>query len=164
MRKILGTFLLVCSLSIASLQATEKRDVQPYNPFEEMKKMQQEMDAIFERFHKRMLSEDLFSKFDSSFASTPAVDLKDVGDAYQLRANIPGSDENQIKVTTEKGMLKIEAKSTKAKEEKGKEFLKKERFVGSYMRMLSMPNDADMDKLKSNYKNGVLEITIPKKK
>ncbi len=164
MRKLLGAFLLTFALSVASLQATDKVDVQPYNPFKEIKKMQQDMDAIFDRFHKQMLGEELFDKFDSSFTSTPAVDLKDVGDAYQLQADIPGSDENQIKITTEKGMLKIEAKSMKAKEEKGKEFLKKERFVGSYMRMLSLPKDADTDKLKSNYKNGVLEIIIPKKK
>ncbi len=164
MKKYLLTLLTGLMLVSVNANATDKGSVTEYNPFEEMKKMQQEMDAIFEKFHKKMMGEDFFSKFETSFPSTPAVDLKDVGDSYQLKADIPGSDKNEINITTKNGMLKIEAKNSKIKDEKEKDFIKKERFVGSYMRMLSIPSDADTDKLKSEYKNGVLEITIPKKK
>ena len=61
-------------------------------------------------------------------------------------------------------MLSISAASTREKREKGENYLRQERYVGSYMRMLSLPKDADADHLKSEYKNGVLTITIPKKK
>ncbi len=164
MKKYLSTVLTALMLTVVSVHATDKGSLSQYNPFEEIQKMQQEMDAIFERFHKKMVGEEFFSKFDSSFPARPAVDLKDVGDAYQLKADIPGSDENEIKITTENGLLKIEAKSAKVKEEKKKDFLKQERFVGSYMRAVSLPKDADTEKLKSDYKDGVLTITIPKKK
>ncbi len=162
-RYIIGV-LSVLVLAHASLMADEKAKSVEYNPFKEVQQMQQEMDAVFDKFQKRMLHEKSFSQFDSALPAMPAVDLKDVGDAYQLKADIPGSDKDAIKITTKDGMLKIEAKSEKAKEEKDKDFLKKERFVGSYLRMVSLPKDADATKLKSQYKNGVLEVTIPKKK
>jgi len=42
--------------------------------------------------------------------------------------------------------------------------IKQERFVGSFYRAMSLPNDADSDKMTTNYKNGVLSVNIPKKK
>lgn len=48
------------------------------------------------------------------------------------------------------------------KESKG--YLKRERFIGSYMRMITLPEDSDAKKFESEYKDGVLKITIPKKK
>ena len=166
MKKYLSAILMTLMLGAVGVHASDsdKGQVKEYNPFEEIKKMQEEMDAIFAKFHKNMASEKFFSGFDASFPARPAVDLKEVGDSYQLKADIPGSDKNEIKVTTEDGMLKIEAKSAKVQEEKSKDFLKKERFVGSYMRAVSLPKDADTEKLKSDYKDGVLTITIPKKK
>jgi len=164
MKRYLSAVVVALMLGVVGAHATDKAQPTEYNPFEEIKKMQQEMDAIFERFHQKMQGEEFFSKFDASLPATPAVDLKDMGDTYQLKADIPGSDKSEIKVTTENGMLKIEAKTAKVKEEKSKDFLKKERFVGSYMRVVSLPKDADADKLKSDYKDGVLVVTIPKKK
>lgn len=164
MKKSLLAVIASLMLAVSSSVATEKVPDTGFNPFEEMQKMQQEMDKIFDRFHKKMMSEDSFSKFTSTFPTTPAIDLKDMGKKYQLKADIPGSDENEINITTKDGMLKIEAKTSKAKEEKKRDFLKQERYVGSYMRMLSLPDDADTEQLKSDYKNGVLEIIIPKKR
>jgi len=139
-----------------------------YNPFEEMRKMQEEMDRMFAKFHQRMMQESLFKSFPSTFPSSPAIDLKDKGDHYLLKADIPGSKESEIKVTAKDGVLTIEAKSVKVEqkeeERNDSKFIKHERFEGVYMRSLTLPQDADADKLKSDYKNGVLEITIPKKK
>ncbi len=164
MKRYLVAPLVALLLTVVDAQATQKAVSEVYNPFEEMQKMQQEMDAVFEKFHKRMLNEKFFSQFESALPMTPAVDLKDTGESYEIKADIPGSDKEAIKVTTQDGLLKIEAKSEKSKEQKEKDFLKKERFVGSYLRVVSLPKDADASKLKSDYKNGVLVITIPKKR
>ncbi len=164
MKKLLSTIFIISLLSVANLSATDKPAITEYNPFQELQKMQQEMDKIFEEFHKKMMSEDVFSKFNSTFPTTPAIDLKDEGDVYRLKADIPGSDKNEIKITTKDGVLKIEAKKEKVEKEKKEDFIKKERIIGSYMRMITLPDDADSDKLKSDYKDGVLTITIPKKK
>ena len=159
------------AVAVASSSATADNAISTpnsYNPFEEMRQMQQEMDKIFEKFHQRMTQEDLFKSFPATFPSTPAVDFRDTGDKYLLKADIPGAKESEIHIKTKDGVLTIEAKSIKEKKEEksGKEagFIRHERYEGVYIRSLTLPEDADADKLKSDYKNGVLEITIPKKK
>jgi len=151
-------------LTVPNAMAEEKASDIVFNPFEEIRKMQKEMDSIFERFHQKMMKEDMFSKFTFSFPSTPAMDLVDKGDDYVLQADIPGAEKNKIDVTVEDGELKIEAETSKDKKEESKGYLKKERFVSSYMRMITLPEDANAEKFESEYKNGVLKITIPKKK
>lgn len=164
MKKRLSAVLISLALAAVSVNAAEQSISTKYNPFEEMIKMQKEIDSIFDKYHKSMMREDMYSAFSSTFPTAPAVDLKDDGDKYLLKANIPGSKNNEIQVTTNNNMLKIEAKSSESKEEKKSGFLKKERFAGTYVRMMSLPEDADMDKLKSEYKDGVLTVTIGKKK
>lgn len=165
MKKYFSTLVaaLVLTLGSTAASATEE-NVNAYNPFEEMRKMHQEMDAIFEKFHQKMMNQNIFSDFSTTFPASPDVDLEDKGDSYILKANIPGCDKKSIKISEEDGMLKIEAKSSKEKEEKSENFLKKERFEGAYLRALTLPSDADIRKMENKYENGVLTITIPKKK
>lgn len=163
MKKYLILPLIAFIVSSSYLSAENNRSVSQYNPFEEMQKMQEEMDKIFDKFHQRMMSEDMFSRFPSSFPTVPAIDLQDSGDNYLLKVDIPGVEESEITVTSENGKLTIKAKSHKEEQEKRKDFLKQERFEGMYMRTMTLPDDADAQKLKSEYKDGVLQITIPKK-
>jgi len=164
MKQIVSTLFMVLVLSTSGVIAIEKSSDTSFNPFEEIQKMQKEMDSIFERFHQKMTKEDMFSKFTLSFPSTPAMDIVDEGDNYVLQVDMPGAEKNKIDITVEERVLKIEAETSKDKKEKGKGYLKQERFTSSYMRMITLPEDANAKKLESEYKNGVLKITIPKKK
>lgn len=164
MKKIVWTVVSGLVLATSGAMATEKTPDTGFNPFEEMQKMQKEMDSIFRRFHQKMMKDDMYSKFTFSFPSTPAMDLADKGDNYILKADIPGAEKDKINITVEDNVLKIEAETTKDKKEKGKGYLKQERFASSYMRMITLPEDANAEKFESEYKNGVLKITIPKKK
>lgn len=163
MKKSFLSILAILLLSVSNVSATEKTPDAAFNPFKEIQKMQKQMDRIFDKFHQEMMNDDSFSKFSTTFPTSPAMDLKDVGDKYILKVDIPGSDKNEINVSAKDGVLKIEAKKTKEEKEKHGNFLKQERFASDYMRMITLPKDADSGKLKSVYKNGVLEITIPKK-
>ena len=70
-----------------------------------------------------------------------------------------------INVKVKNNILSIEAKTQKSEEKKkGDKIIKQEGFVGSFYRAMSLPNDADSDKMTTNYKNGVLSVNIPKKK
>ncbi len=122
------------------------------------------MGNLFERFHQKMMKEDMFSKFTFSLPTTPMMDLVDKGDSYELKADIPGVEKSKINITIDKNILKIEAATSKDKKEESKGYLKQERFVSSYKRMITLPEDADAEKFESEYKDGVLKITIPKKK
>ncbi len=164
MKKVILAMMSSLLFTVPNAMADEKTSDIVFNPFEEIQKMQKEMDAIFERFHQKMMKEDMFSKFTFSFPSTPAMDLVDKGDYYLLKADIPGADKNKIDIKVEDRVLKIEAEISEDKKEEGKDYLKQERFVSSYMRMVTLPEDANAKKMTSEYKNGVLKITIPKKK
>ena len=161
MKKSILSLVTATLLSFSALHATEPQAV---NPFEEIQKLQQQMDQIFNRLHQKFLEDATFSQFSNTFIKTPATDIVDKGDHYIVKADIPGADEKSIKVTQKDGILKIEAKSVKEKKEKGKNYIHQERFVGAFVKMLTLPEDADASKLKTDYKNGVLTITIPKRK
>lgn len=162
-RKIFSSIAAVL-LTTATLWATEaKTTPQPLNPFEEIQKLQQEMDAIFNRLHQRFLNDTSLSTLHGSFIKTPAADIIDKGDHYLIKADIPGAEAKSIKVTEKDGILKIEASTEKEETRKTDNYVSQERFVGSFVKMMTLPKDADATKLKTDYKNGVLEITIPKK-
>ncbi len=164
MKQIISTLVTGLVLATSGTMAAEQVPDTGFNPFEEIREMQKEMDSLFERFHQKMMKEDMFSKFTFSFPSTPAMDLVDKGDNYVLKADIPGAEKNKIDITVEDQVLKIEAETSKDKKEESKGYLKQERFVSSYMRMVTLPEDANTEKFESEYTDGVLKITIPKKK
>lgn len=164
MKKVILAVVTSLLLTVPNAMAEEKIPDMVTKLFEEMKEIQKEMDSIFERFHEKMMKEELFSKFTFSFPSTFAMDLVDKGDNYVLQADIPGAEKNKIDITVEDRVLKIEAETSKDKKEESKGYLKQERFVSSYMRMITLPEDANAEKFESEYKDGVLKVTIPKKK
>ncbi|MCH9740904.1 MAG: hypothetical protein K0U38_08715 [Epsilonproteobacteria bacterium] len=122
-KKYLISLITALTLGSSALVAdTNLTAPKPFDPFAEMQKMHEEMDRIFNNFHQKMRMESQFDKFDpfgsSGFKSRPAIDLEDKGDKYEVKANIPGADNQKINVTTKDGMLKIEATTQKSSEKK----------------------------------------------
>lgn len=96
------------------------------------------------------------------------LDLKETDTSFELKADIPGVSKDNIKVTVDNDVLRInvekEDEKKEEKEEGGAKWHRYERssqFVG---RALRMPENADLDKVKASYKNGVLVLDISKKK
>lgn len=132
-----------------------------WDPYEEVQRMQNEMEQVFNkslsRFHMNKPLENL--------SKTPEVDLQEKPDSYSVTVNAPGADESSIAVNLENQVLHISVKTERAKDEtdenKGK-YQYRERFVGMFQRVLTLPGPADAAKMKTEYRNGVLTITIPK--
>jgi len=143
-------------------QGTLKNDPM-FQHFEEMKK---EMDRVFERFNNDMFKDMKPNmNFPKGFSSAPSTDLVDKGSEYELKMDLAGMDEKSIKIDIEDNYLKVVAKSEKRKEQKeGDKIIHEERHVGMVQRGMTLPKDADAHAYKSDYKNGVLTILIPKKK
>ncbi len=93
----------------------------------------------------------------------PAVDIKEESDRFVLHADIPGVKPEDIDVSMEDGVLTIkgEKESESKTEEKG--YKRIERSYGSFYRRFSLPDTADPEGISAKSKNGVLEITIPKR-
>ncbi|MFP4521378.1 MAG: Hsp20/alpha crystallin family protein [Fibrobacterota bacterium] len=100
---------------------------------------------------------------DISESLWPAVDVVEKKDRYILKADIPGMEKEDIRVNVDDNRVTVTGE--KKQEEKNEEedsFFHFERSYGSFSRSFILPSGADKQKIDAEYKNGVLEIIIPK--
>jgi HSP20 family protein len=93
---------------------------------------------------------------------TPSVDISETDTSYVLKAEIPGVNKEDVKVTIQDGLLGIQGERKQEKEEKGKKFHRIERYYGSFARSFRVPDDADENSVKAEFKNGMLNIRMDK--
>ncbi len=92
------------------------------------------------------------------------TDIKDVGDAYELEADLPGCKKEDIKVELSDGYLTISAERHCENEEKDEKdrYIHRERSWGTYKRNFDVSN-VDTEKIQAAYNDGVLKLTLPKR-
>jgi HSP20 family protein len=93
---------------------------------------------------------------------TPSTDISETDTAYLIKAEIPGVNKEDVKVTLQDGMLTIRGERRQEKEEKDKKFHRIERTFGSFVRSFRMPDDADESAVKAEFKDGMLNVTLGK--
>jgi HSP20 family protein len=93
---------------------------------------------------------------------SPAVDMIDRKDEIVLRADLPGLEQKDIQVNVENGMLTIRGTREGEREAKEEDYYCCERWAGSFSRTMALPPGIDPDKIKATFKNGVLEVHVPK--
>jgi HSP20 family protein len=93
---------------------------------------------------------------------SPAVDMVDKKDEIVLRADLPGLDQKDVKVHVEGGVLTIRGTRQEEGETKDEDFYCCERWSGSFSRTMTLPPGIDPDKIKATFRNGVLEVHVPK--
>jgi len=93
----------------------------------------------------------------------PTLDLGATDKEYKITVEIPGVDENDVKLEIVNDTLTISGEKKQEKEEKEKNYYRMERSYGSFQRVLSLPEDADQDKVNASFKKGVLTVTMPRK-
>jgi len=92
----------------------------------------------------------------------PRLDLSATDKEYTVSLEIPGVSEKDVNLELADDTLIIRGEKKQKKEEKKKNFYRLERSYGSFQRTLSLPADADRDNIKADFKNGVLNIMIPR--
>lgn len=90
------------------------------------------------------------------------TDITDKGDHYLLEAELPGFAKENIHLNIEGDLLTITAKREENKEEKDKQYVRRERSCASYERSFDI-SEVKAEEINANYANGVLEMTLPKK-
>jgi HSP20 family protein len=141
------------------------RPARALSPFEEMERVMQRMVegfapgwALPSRW-ERPLWRELAAPFEGK---APTVDVVDREDVVVVRAELPGVEKKDLDVTmsdntvTIKGSVKHEEK-----EEKG-DYYRREISEGSYARTVMLPAEVDGSKAKAQFKDGLLELTLPK--
>lgn len=92
----------------------------------------------------------------------PTVDISETDSEYLVKAEIPEVDKKDVKVTVQDGLLTIQGERKQEKEEKGKKFHRIERSYGTFMRTFDIPDGVDDQKLKAEFKDGMLVVHLPK--
>ncbi|MGI5823469.1 MAG: Hsp20/alpha crystallin family protein [Dethiobacteria bacterium] len=93
----------------------------------------------------------------------PAVDVINKKKELVIKAELPGVDKKDIKISLTENNLTIQGEVRKEEEVKKEDYYCRERAFGSYSRTISLPTEVDKDKINAKFKDGVLEITMPKK-
>lgn len=128
----------------------------------------------FDRTIRRMATFDPFREMDNlersffgegNVVSAFRTDVSDTGDAFKLESELPGFNKDDIKIDIENDCLTISAerKLDTTDEDKKTNFIKRERFYGSYSRSFDVTG-IDVDGIDAAYADGVLTLTFPKKK
>ena len=95
-------------------------------------------------------------------AWTPAVDILEKGDDLVIRAEVPGIERDAIDVKVEDNTLILSGERARETEDDDTQAYRRERVYGSFVRSFTLPKTVDATRITAEYKNGVLEITIPK--
>lgn len=91
------------------------------------------------------------------------VDVSEDDKAYTVKADIPGVTKEDIQVSIDGNQVAISTEIKREKEEKGKNTLVRERYYGKQYRSFALDSDVDDAKAEATYKDGVLQLVLPKK-
>jgi len=130
-----------------------------WDPFRELEDVSNRLNHVFGRSLARSdTGQEMLAMADW----TPSADISETNKAYLIKAEIPGINKEDVKVTLQDGMLTIQGERKMEKEEKDKKFHRIERSYGSFMRSFRVPDDADASAVKADFKDGMLNVTLNK--
>jgi HSP20 family protein len=130
-----------------------------WNPMREMETLQNRINRLFDGnfFPSFSLDDDM-----SLGNWRPVVDIYENEDTVVVKAELPGVDKKDIKVDLKDGVLTLSGERSHEKEVKEENYYRKERAFGKFHRSFNVPADIDPDKIKAEFKDGVLNVEIPK--
>jgi len=136
--------------------------IERWRPFRDLWSIQDEINRIFEDFFGRVPERRLAETPGEIAQWTPDLDLAETDNEYIVKADLPGLKQDQIKISLRDNLLTVKGERKSEKEEKGKNYHRIERSFGAFARTITLPGKVQGDKVKASYKDGVLEITLPK--
>jgi HSP20 family protein len=107
-------------------------------------------------------SSEVLSRFFDDDVWPVALDIVEEKEQYVLKADLPGISKEDIKVSLENGILTIAGERKSETEEKDKQVHRVERSYGRFVRSLNVGTNVDESKIRASYKDGVLQLTVPK--
>lgn len=132
-----------------------EKQITRWEPFRNFLSLRDNFDGFFENFFGRIPTErqDFW---------LPTVDIVENNGNIEVKVELPGMNKDDIKVTIKNNMLRLSGERKQEEETKKKTFHRIERYFGKFCRTIQLPADIDADKIKAQYKDGVLNITLPK--
>ena len=130
-----------------------------WNPWREMNTLQNRLNHLLaDSFFQTGRSDD-----DMSMGTWhPVVDMYDEDDKIVIKAELPGMDKKDIAIDVKDRVLTLSGERNTDNEVKEENYYRRERVYGKFQRAFSLPADVDSDKIKADFKEGLLKIEVPK--
>ena len=130
-----------------------------WDPFSDLRDTRREMDRLFG---------SLFGATPANMAAaegvwSPAVDIYETKEAFLVKAELPGMKQEDIQITIVDSTLTLKGERKREDEVREEGYTRVERAYGTFQRALALPSTVDAAKVRARYKDGVLEIELPKK-
>lgn len=133
-----------------------------WNPTKELLGMEKEFSKLFDTFNNRF---GLRKASDDEFLNavwSPLTDVIEDAEKYSLRLDLPGVKKEDVKITFANGQLSISGERHSESEKKDATYHHIERAFGKYYRAFNLPEKIEEDKIDADFKDGILNISIPK--
>jgi HSP20 family protein len=137
----------------------------PWRPFSEMARWQSDMERMLGNFftgRAHPLIEERWWPGSSLEMREPALDVYEEKDQIVVKAELPGMTKDDIQISISDNVLTIKGEKKKEEEDTGKDYYRSERVYGAFFRAIPLPAEINPDKVQATFKNGVLEIRLPK--
>jgi HSP20 family protein len=135
----------------------QKRE-KPYSPFEEM-------EHLFDDFFQRRFFAPSFMprlKFPEFANTSTSIDMFEDGTDLVIKADLPGMKKEEISIEFNNDVITISGEKKSEEKTERKDYFRVERSFGSFVRKLRLPVDVQVDKVNASFKDGVLEVRMPK--
>lgn len=129
-----------------------------YNPFRDLRAMQEQMNRLLDMAWNREISEELREGI-----WQPPVDIYEDENSVVIKAELPGVDQKEIDIRIEDNTLTLRGERKHSQEVKKENYHRVERFYGTFQRSFSLPHTIDQEHVKATCDQGVLTITLPKR-
>ncbi|MDH3285670.1 MAG: Hsp20/alpha crystallin family protein [Acidobacteriota bacterium] len=123
--------------------------------------IERQMEDVFDRMFRGWPARRLETDY---IGWVPPLDMVDRKSEIVLRADLPGLDRKDIQLSIEGGMLTLQGSRQEQQHDEGDDFNAMERWVGAFSRSIALPQGVDPERVTASFKNGVLEIHVPKTK
>lgn len=130
-----------------------------WDPFKDLLSIQDRMNRLFE---ETILRTRTTQEGFTSGTWTPAVDVYETNTNIVLKAELPGIEQKDIMLEVKDNILVIKGERRFERDVKEENYYQVERSYGTFQRTFPLPSNVDQDNVKAKFKEGVLEVVIPK--
>lgn len=136
------------------------KEMVKWEPMREVSRLWRDMDRMFENF---LTTRPGWAAKPWEGEWLPAVDVSETPEQVTVKAELPGIDPKDVKISLAGDVLTLKGEKKSEREEKKEDYHLVERSYGSFTRSLVLPAAVNADKIEAKYEKGVLSITCPKK-
>ncbi len=135
-----------------------------WSPLKELEDMRKDIERMFEEFFEPFprRRRRWWPRMEAGVI-VPNIDVYDKKGEIVVKAELPGVEKDQIELTVTKDSLTIKGEIKKDEEVKDEDYYAREISYGAFSRTINLPAEVNADQAKATFKNGILEIILPKK-